>query len=805
MKINILKYISAILGIIILIIIYLSVIGLETEKFNQQIRDKINKIDKNLDLDLKKIKLTLDPLNFRFNAKTVGATIFYSNRPLSLEYIKTQVSLNSLIKNKITSSNIQIATRSIQLKDLINFIRASYNRPELFILEKLVRKGHIILDLNLNLDKNGNIKNDYSVNGLLEDGKINLLNNNSFENINFEFDLKKDNYFFKDIKFFTEKINFTSEKLSLKKKNKSFLLEGVVENNNSSLSINVLRLLGINQKEINLENTNFKSKNQFSIEINNKFKFKKVNVNSDIIINEIKYKRPKLINNYFSEVNEFILLKDQNFNLDYSNDGFFIKGKGKIKIKENLDEIKYLIRKTDDNLVIKSDLFLTNLNLRNQKFVKSIFSSSKEKINLKNHKLNISYIDNQFSLSGTGKFKINQKFEDIKYSLKKENNKFDFNTDLILENTKFKISNINYEKKNGVKTFLKINGNYEHNNKFNFKNLELKENNNEIYIKNLSINNDKQIIKIDKAYFNYIDTENKKNKFDIIRTKNNNYKFIGTKLNVNRLISDLLDSEEEKDLKIFKNDSNIELKFDEVYIDEIYFVKNLKGRLTIRNNKVNDVDISASFRNKENIFFSIRHDDNGSKITKLNSYWAKPLVNRYKFIRGFDEGYLEFNSIKRNSISNSLLIIDNFKVKEIPVLAKLLALASLQGIADLLTGEGIRFTDFEMKFSNEKKLMLIEELYAIGPSISVLMDGYIEKDKLISLRGTLVPASTINRTIASIPLIGDLLVGKKVGEGVFGVSFKIKGPPKQLETSVNPVKTLTPRFITRTLEKIKKN
>ena len=110
-----------------------------------------------------------------------------------------------------------------------------------------------------------------------------------------------------------------------------------------------------------------------------------------------------------------------------------------------------------------------------------------------------------------------------------------------------------------------------------------------------------------------------------------------------------------------------------------------------------------------------------------------------------------------------------------------------------------------MKFSSVNKLMTIEEMYAIGPAISILMEGYLESDKLISLRGTLVPATTINRTISSIPLIGDILVGQKVGEGVFGVSFKIKGPPKKLETTVNPIKTLTPRFITRTLEKIKKN
>ena len=147
--------------------------------------------------------------------------------------------------------------------------------------------------------------------------------------------------------------------------------------------------------------------------------------------------------------------------------------------------------------------------------------------------------------------------------------------------------------------------------------------------------------------------------------------------------------------------------------------------------------------------------------------------------------------------------IYDFKLQELPALTKLLTLASLQGIADTLSGEGIRFNEFEMNFTSNKNLMTIDEIYAIGPAISILMEGYIEEDKLVSLRGTLVPATTINKSIGSIPFIGKILVGDKTGEGVFGVSFKIKGPPKNLETSVNPIKTLTPRFITRTLEKIK--
>ena len=149
--------------------------------------------------------------------------------------------------------------------------------------------------------------------------------------------------------------------------------------------------------------------------------------------------------------------------------------------------------------------------------------------------------------------------------------------------------------------------------------------------------------------------------------------------------------------------------------------------------------------------------------------------------------------------------IYDFKLKKLSALTKILTLASLQGIADLLSGEGIRFNEFEMNFTNEDNLMTIDEIYAIGPAISILMDGYVEKNKLISLRGTLVPATTINKFIGSLPVLGKILVGTKTGEGVFGVSFKIKGPPKNLETSVNPIKTLTPRFITRTLEKIKKN
>ena len=248
----------------------------------------------------------------------------------------------------------------------------------------------------------------------------------------------------------------------------------------------------------------------------------------------------------------------------------------------------------------------------------------------------------------------------------------------------------------------------------------------------------------------------------------------------------------------------MEIDVNKTYLDKLNVISNLKGYLVLNGNDVFEANIESKFSKKEEIKFTIKTSAD-EKITTLFSAKAKPLVNRYDFIKGFDEGSLDFYSIKKSNKTSSTLKIYDFKLKELPALTKILTLASLQGIADLLSGEGIRFNEFEMNFTNENKLMTIDEIYAIGPAISILMSGYIESDKLISLRGTLVPATTLNKTIGSIPILGDILVGKKTGEGVFGVSFKIKGPPGKLETTVNPIKTLTPRFITRTLEKIKKN
>ena len=808
MKKNLLKYIFVIISILSLLIVYLSIFGLETDRLNSLIKNKINQFDKNIEVELKKIRLTLNPLNFKVNAKTISPNVFYKKKIVKLEYIQTQISLISLIKNQIVSSKLKISTKPISLKDLIAFARVVSKKSELFILETAIKNGQVVVDVELNFDETGKIKNDYEIKAILKDGKLKLLNNFNFEKINFLLNINNKIFDLKSVNFVKNNSKFSSENIKITKDKKDFFIEGNIKNEDTILNNELLKFLNIDFQSKGFFNTNFNSNSRFSFSIDKRFKVTNLVLDSNIQVNESEYKIPNFLNNYLEIKDSTIKLKNHKIKYNIANNKLKIDGSGKIKIQKNFDDFKYNIDFKDKDFILNSQLKVSELKLSSQEYLKKFTPNLKDITTLKDQTIDINFNKKKLLVKGKGKIKFSNEFEDIVFRVSKIKNKFDFNTQLNLNETLLKIDFLNFEKNPKLKSQIKILGSYDAKDSLYFKNLSIIDNDNKLIIKNIFLDQDNLIEKLDEANLEFFDNQNRKNNIILKKVKENEYQITGLSFNAEKLIDNLLTSKKDKDSKFFKNDFKLNLDLNEVYLDSVNIINNLKGKLDIKNNEIYAANILGNFDNVNNLKFTINTNNSGEKITTLFSSRAKPLVNRYKFIKGFedsDEGYLDFYSLKKNGVSNSKLIIDNFKVKEIPVLAKLLALASLQGIADLLTGEGIRFSDFEMNFTNKNKLMTIQELYAIGPAISILIEGYIQEDNIISLRGTLVPATTINRSIASIPLLGDLLIGKKVGEGVFGVSFKVKGPPKKLQTTVNPIKTLTPRFITRTLEKIKKD
>ena len=728
MKKIIFRILLILFSTIIISILYLSLIGIETSKFNNQIKKKITNFSKDIEVELKEVKLVLDPLNFQFNSKTLGPKIKFKNQIFELESIKTQVSLNSIFKDSFPLKNLDISTKSLEVRKLISLIRTIKKDPKLFILENFIEKGYILADIKLEFDENGNVKNNYTINGFVKNGKIDFFKKYKLEKINFNFQVGKEISNFQEINFLYNGLNLSFEKLTTKNIENEVYIDGKIINKNLIIKENFLEEF-FGDSEVKIQKIDLNSENIFSFKLDKKFKIQDFKLKSKIKFNEVKILNNFDLENFFPQINKQINLTNHNIEIDYYKNELRCKGSGSILLQKNKDQIEYIISKKD----------------------KKIY----------------------------------------------------FNTSLVINENEFLIDFLNYKKNDKTKLKIQLKGNKDQNGSFKLNLLNLKNEEDEIELKNALFDKNFKLVELNQVRFNYIDQENQINKFKIINNKKN-YELNGDHLNANYLLESLSSSDNEEKLSIFKKKISLNIKINNIRLDEEYSIRNLKGNLVLLNDNILDGYLEAFFSDKEKLKFSVV-SKNDEKITTFFSDKAKPFVKKYKFIKGFSDGTLDFYSIKKDNKTDSYLKIYDFKLKEVPALTKLLTLASLQGIADLLSGEGIRFNEFEMKFLNEPSLMTVNEIYAIGPAISILMDGYIEKNKLVSLRGTLVPATTINKVIGSIPILGQILVGSKTGEGVFGVSFKIKGSPKKLETTVNPIKTLTPRFITRTLEKIKKN
>ncbi len=231
-------------------------------------------------------------------------------------------------------------------------------------------------------------------------------------------------------------------------------------------------------------------------------------------------------------------------------------------------------------------------------------------------------------------------------------------------------------------------------------------------------------------------------------------------------------------------------------------LKNFKLLGKIQKGQFVKISSKGDFEGNNFLDISMKKNKNtDKKYLEIYSDLTRPLLTEYSFFNGLTGGKLLFTSIIDGPKSNSKLKIENFKVINAPGMIKLLSLADLGGLADLVEGEGLSFDVLEIEMEKNKNILKLNEVLALGPSISVIMEGYQDDNGLTSLRGTLVPAKTLNKMISKIPVIGNIVIPKEVGEGLFGISFKMKGPKGNIKTSINPIKTITPRFIQKIIER----
>ena len=182
----------------------------------------------------------------------------------------------------------------------------------------------------------------------------------------------------------------------------------------------------------------------------------------------------------------------------------------------------------------------------------------------------------------------------------------------------------------------------------------------------------------------------------------------------------------------------------------------------------------------------ITSDDAGQALKSLN--WTDRAQNGALVVTGARP------SLQEPMVGN--FKVTDYKLTEAPVLARLLQVASLTGILSALGQRGgLDFVTLDGQFNYLQGQLEISDARTYGSSIGITVEGSFDLEKdTVDIKGTIIPAYTINRVLGVIPVLGRLLTGGK-DEGVFAATYKIKGAIDDPTISANPLLALAPGFL----------
>ena len=277
----------------------------------------------------------------------------------------------------------------------------------------------------------------------------------------------------------------------------------------------------------------------------------------------------------------------------------------------------------------------------------------------------------------------------------------------------------------------------------------------------------------------------------------------GDYMDISSFVSGALRSEKSEFVLPLKLDANIS----KLALNESYVVDSARINVDHKGIGVNSLDVSGQY-NETPLVLKISPDEsrNGRSV-EISIPDAARAAYAFMGLSNIKSGHLSVKGtmppVGEDGALAGEFVIDDFKLINAPAFAQLLSMASLKGLTDLMGGEGVHFQKLQIPFKFEKGHLIVREAVASGSALGMTGDGDIHFGlKTIDLDGVLVPAYTANSMLGSVPVIGDIFVGKK-GEGIFALSYAIKGPFKQTQISVNPLSALTPGFLRQIFDPVR--
>ncbi len=105
--------------LLVFLIIILSTIGIETNKFNKSISDRVVESNQNISLKLEKIKFKFDVKAFNLFLETKNPELIYKDLKIPIENVKVYLDFYSLIKSESKIDKMNISSKEINIDQFI--------------------------------------------------------------------------------------------------------------------------------------------------------------------------------------------------------------------------------------------------------------------------------------------------------------------------------------------------------------------------------------------------------------------------------------------------------------------------------------------------------------------------------------------------------------------------------------------------------------------------------------------------------------------------------------------------------------
>jgi hypothetical protein len=179
------------------------------------------------------------------------------------------------------------------------------------------------------------------------------------------------------------------------------------------------------------------------------------------------------------------------------------------------------------------------------------------------------------------------------------------------------------------------------------------------------------------------------------------------------------------------------------------------------------------------------------------------LVGFYPSARGGEVSLKVDLDGKGATQKSGILYASNFIIADDQVVDEVLASAKKQRgpqRASQQAYQRLQFDRMRVPFSVGEGRFVLHDAAINGPVLGATMRGTIDfNSERINLSGTYVPFYGLNGALGLVPILGDLLISRD-GEGLFGITFAVKGPTSRPDVLVNPMSMVAPGFLRQLFE-----